>query len=40
VDLHQSSLNTYDLHEHGFINSLIQACLCQQTNQSWKQSSS
>ena len=30
MDLYQSSSNTYDLHAHGFINSLLQACLCQQ----------
>jgi len=30
VDLHQSSSNTYNLHAQSFINSLLQACLCQQ----------
>jgi len=30
MNLHQSLSNTYDLHAHGFINSLLQACLCQQ----------
>jgi len=29
VDLHQSSSNTCGIHARGFINSLLQACLCQ-----------
>jgi len=30
VDLLQSSSTTYDLHAHGFVKSLLQACSCQQ----------
>jgi len=36
VDPHQSSSNTYDLHALGYINALLQACLCQKFVQKLK----